>query len=137
MLFSLSILFSFLVCNSIPFDLIRLTWDHYQIFYIFLYYFVLSLPFLFAGLTVSFAITVASVEVNKIYFSDLFGAGVGAMLSVFIFLPNGDKGVILIISFVALLASFLFSIKQSLIFKGILLFFMLTEIMLFSASPSC
>ncbi|MEA2005015.1 MAG: hypothetical protein U9O50_01915 [Acidobacteriota bacterium] len=136
MLFSLSIIFSFLVCNAIPFDLIRLTWDHYQIFYIFLYYFVLSLPFLFAGLTVSFAITVASVEVNKIYFSDLSGAGVGAMLSVFIFLPNGDKGVILIISFVALLASFLFSIKQSSTFKGILLFFMLTEIMLFATSPS-
>ena len=90
LLFSLTIPLSFLLCNSLSFDFIKLSWDKNQIFLIFFYYFLLSLPFFFAGLTISFSITKASKLVNKIYFSDLLGAGSGALIAAFVFLLKGD-----------------------------------------------
>lgn len=135
LLYALSILLSFLLCNNIPFDFISLSWDKSQIYYLVLYYILLSIPFFFAGLTISFAITAFPAFVNKIYFSDLLGAGIGTLLSVFIFLPKGDKGVILIISLLTLGASYLFS-GRSFLFKSLLLFLMAVLVGLFLYAPS-
>ena len=136
LLFSLSILLSFLLCNSLPFDFVKLSWDKGQIYLVLLYYVFLCLPFFFAGLTISFAITTKAPFVNKIYLSDLLGAGVGTLLPAFIFLPKGDRGVMVSISFLALAASFLFSRERSLFFKSLLLFFIIVEVGLFISSPS-
>jgi len=136
LLFSLSTLLSFFLCNTIPFDFQKLSWDHSQIFFIFLFYLLLSLPFLFAGLTVSFAISKLTSEVNKIYFADLLGAGTGTLLTLFIFLPKGDSGVIPIISSLALLASLLFSSRRSFLFKLFLICLLAGEAVLFLLSPS-
>jgi len=119
-LFSLSILSSYLICNAIPFDLIKLSWDNTQIFYILLYYVVLSLPFFFAGVILSFAISRAASMVTTLYFFDLIGAGTGTVLAIFIFLPKGDKGVFLILSFLVLIAAWLFSPKKSTGFKPLI-----------------
>ncbi len=136
LLLSLSILSSFFLCNSIPFDFIKISWDKDQIFFVFLFYFLLCLPFFFSGLTISFAIASSATLVNKIYFSDLFGAGVGTLFAAIIFLPKGDKGVIVIISLLALLASYLFSLKRSFLFKSILILFIGAEAILLIISPS-
>jgi len=136
LLFSLTIPSSFLLCNAIPFDFIRLSWDKNQIFLIFLYYLLLSLPFFFAGLTISFAVARASNLVNKIYFSDLLGAGTGTLIAAFVFLPKGDKGVIIFISFLALLSSFLFSTRRSFSFKILLISLLVIEAGVFFFSPS-
>jgi len=136
LLFSLTIPLSFLLCNSIPFDFIKISWDKNQIFFIFFYYFLLSLPFFFAGLTISFAITKASKLVNKIYFFDLLGAGSGTLIAAFVFLLKGDRGVIIFISFLALLSSFLFSIRRSISFKILLVCLLIIEAGAFFASPS-
>ena len=135
-LFSLTIILSFFLCNVIPFDFIKLSWDKNQIVFIFLYYLLLSIPFFFAGLTISFAISSTPRAVNKIYFSDLIGAGTGSLAVLVIFLPKGDRGVILMISFLALLSSLLFSLKRPLFFKLILTFLMAAEIILFLWAPS-
>lgn len=136
LLFSLSIILSFLICNSLPFDLIKLSWDKNQIFFIFFYYFFLSLPFFFAGLTISFAITKKAAFINKIYFSDLSGAGIGTLVAAFVFLPKGDRGVIIFISFLALLASFLFCGKRFPLFKLLIICLIGSEVGLFLYSPS-
>jgi len=135
-IYSLTILLSFLVCNSIPFDFITISWDKNQIFFIFLYYFLLSVPFFFAGLTISFAISRVASLVNKIYFADLIGAGTGTLLVLFVFLIKGDRGVIIFISFLALFASLLFSRGRQFTFKILLLFLMAAQIGLFLHSPS-
>lgn len=135
-LFSLSLFLSFLICNAISFDFIKLSWERNHIFLILLFYFLLSLPFFFAGLTISFAITRAANIINKVYFSDLFGAGIGTLLTIFVFLPFGDRGVILSISFLALTASFLFSFKRPPLFKLILILIMSTNVFLYFYSPS-
>ena len=135
-LFSLSILSSYLICNAIPFDLIKLSWDNTQIFYILLYYVVLSLPFFFAGVILSFAISRAASMVTTLYFFDLIGAGTGTVLAIFIFLPKGDKGVFLILSFLVLIAAWLFSPKKSTGFKPLIFVLLAAEIVLFIAGPS-
>jgi hypothetical protein len=48
-LFSFSALVAYLASNYIPFDLARIAWDRWQIFYIFLYYLVFSIPFFSRG----------------------------------------------------------------------------------------
>ncbi len=136
LLYSFFILASFLICNSLPFDLIRLSWDKNQIFFILVYYFILSLPFFFAGLTISFAITKLARAVNKIYFADLIGAGTGSILAAFIFLPKGEKGVMVFIAFLALLASFLLSLKASTLLRLSLIILLTAEAALFIFSPS-
>ncbi len=136
LLFSLTILASFFLCNLLPFDFIKLSWDKGQITLIFLYYFLLSIPFFFAGLTISFAISSASSLVNKIYFSDLLGAGTGTLFVLVVFLPRGDRGVILFVSFLALLSSLLFSTGRSNRFKSLLACLMAGEIALFLLAPS-
>jgi hypothetical protein len=134
--YSLTILLSFLLCNFVPFDFVRISWDKNQIFFVFLYYFLLCIPFFFAGLTISFAISRVPNLVNRIYFSDLFGAGAGTLIALFVFLPKGDKGVIIFCSFLALFSSLLFSWKQRFTFRFLVLCVMAAEIVLFLSSPS-
>ncbi|MFP4081799.1 MAG: hypothetical protein ACLFVG_03465 [Candidatus Aminicenantes bacterium] len=136
LLFSMTILLSFLGCNAVPFDFINLAWNKDQIYLVLLYYFLLSVPFFFAGLTISFAIARLPVFVNKIYFSDLLGAGMGTLLSLFVFLPQGDRGVMILISLLALGASFLFSMNRSLIFRLSVFALAAAEAGLFICSPS-
>ncbi len=135
-IYSLTILLSFLLCNSVPFDFISISWDKNQIFFVFLYYFLLCVPFFFAGLTISFAVSRVPRLVNRIYFSDLFGAGAGTLIALFVFLLKGDRGVIIFCSFLALFSSFLFSWRRRFTFRFLLLCFMSAEIVLFLSSPS-
>ncbi len=135
-IYSLTILLSFLLCNSVPFDFISISWDKNQIFFIFMFYFLLCVPFFFAGLTISFAISRVPKLVNRIYFSDLFGAGTGTLIALFVFLLKGDRGVIIFCSFLALFSSFLFSWRRRFTFRFLLLCLMSVEIVLFLSSPS-
>jgi len=122
--------------NAIPFDFFRLAWEIHQIFYIILYYFLLSIPFFFAGLTLSYAIANAPQLVNKIYFFDLLGAGGGTLLAVVIFFPKGDQGVILIIILFALIATISFSARRHMLFKSALICLGVASIALLLASPT-
>lgn len=135
-LFALAILLCFLAANSIPFDFARLAWDKNQAFFILLYDLVLSLPFFFAGLTISFVTARFSQVIHKIYFSDLLGAGTGSFIAVLIFLPGGEKGVFLIISLLALTASFLFCPQRWLPARAFLIFILIGEGVLLIASPT-
>lgn len=130
MFFSWSIIIIFMICRVIPFDPARIAWDSKQLFYIFLYSFLLSLPFFFSGLTLSIAITHAPPFINKIYFSDLTGAGLGA-LSVSVLFPSLEgSGMIIFATFMAAMASFFFSLKEK-IFNIFLRFIWIIIILLF------
>lgn len=134
--FACSVAFCFFLCNRIPFDLIQLAWSAQHVVLILLYYVLLSVPFFFAGLTIALAISHTPAQVNKIYFSDLIGAGCGIILAAFIFLPKGDSGVILIISLLAWVAAALFGRRQTLLYKISLGLLFIMGIALFMASPT-
>jgi hypothetical protein len=136
LLFSLFILLSFFLANSLPFDFFKLLWDKNQVFFIFFYYVLLSLPFFFAGLTISSALTRFQMQVNKIYFFDLLGAGIGAFLGGLIFLPKGEKGVFILISCLALLGSILFSPRRKWLWRFFLFSLLAAGGAVFLASPA-
>lgn len=136
LLFSLTVFLSFFICNLLPFDLNKMAWDSRQIIFLLFYYILLSIPFLFAGMTLAFAIARTPRLVTRIYFADLFGAGTGALCSILIFLPRGDRGVVLILSFSALIASFLFGFKRSILYKIAILCTAAAAVALFLYSPS-
>jgi predicted membrane-bound spermidine synthase len=135
-LFACSVLLSFLLANRLPFDFNKLLWDNSQVLMIALYYLTFSLPFFFAGLTISFAIARMASSVNTLYFSDLLGAGVGSLLAVFIFLPRGERGVFILISSLGLMAALLFCPRGARVFKGILLLSLAGELALLAGLPS-
>ncbi|MBS3818508.1 hypothetical protein KGY73_03275 [bacterium] len=133
--YSLTIFSSYLLCNHLSFDFTQISWNNNQIFFILIYYLLFSLPFFFAGTIISFAITTTTKAVNKIYFSDLIGSGIGTLGVLIIFLPKGDKGVILLISFLPLIAALLFSPRRSHAFRGLTGFLLVGGIVLFFQSP--
>jgi hypothetical protein len=120
-LFALSIPVSFLLSNSVPFDVYRIPWDRKQIFLIPAYYFCFGLPFFFAGATISCALTRLASLAHKIYFFDLLGAGAGSFFAALVFLPLGDKGVFGLISVLALTGCLLLSRARGPLFRGALL----------------
>jgi len=112
-LFALFIFLSYLICNTLSFDFIRLAWDTSRFFLIPVYFMVLSIPFLFSGLILSFAATREAERIDKIYFFDLLGAGSGTLLVLIVFLPKGDKAVIPILSLLGLSAALVFAAKKN------------------------
>jgi hypothetical protein len=94
-LFSVSALCAYLLSQWIPFDMARIPWDRWQIFYIFLYYLVFSIPFVFSGLTISSALARWSPLSGKLYFSDLTGATLGSLLILGLFGIFGGPGALL------------------------------------------
>ena len=106
--FSFTGLIAYLVSNHIPFDLARLSWDRWQIFYIFLYYLIFSVPFFFSGLAISSALARWSALSGKLYFSDLTGAALGCLLILTLFSIFGGAGTLLFACLLGALASAVF-----------------------------
>lgn len=136
LLFSLGSLFSLFIISKIPFDLYRITTDRYQLLYLVIYYLAIAIPFFFAGICISLAISKLPEKINKIYFCDLGGASIGCIS--FLVLANyiSLSHLLIIPPLFSFLASFLFSLKlkdkKSIIYiTGIFVF-----IILFSGAES-
>ena len=120
-LFSLSILLSYIAANQVRFDLVNLSWDPTQIVYILVTFIILSIPFFFSGLIISGTIRMMSDLVGKLYFADLGGAAVGCFLPSLLF-PLFSRGetVIVVFSLLGLLSSIVFYFSQHPLSSGIL-----------------
>jgi spermidine synthase len=108
-MFSACTLCGYLLSNLIPFDLARISWDRWQILYVFLYYLVFSIPFFFSGLAISSALARWSALSGKIYFFDLAGASAGCLLVLLLFGIFGGPGTLLFASLLGGLASIAFA----------------------------
>jgi len=136
LLFSSGSLLSIFVISKVPFDLYRITTDRYQLIYLGIYYLAIAMPFFFAGICISLAISKLPEKINKIYFCDLGGASIGCIS--FLILANyiSLSHLLIIPPLLSFLASFLFSLKlkdkRSIIYiAGIFVF-----IILFSGAES-
>ncbi len=111
LLFSLGSLFSIFIISKVPFDLYRIIMDKYQLLYLVAYYLTIAIPFFFAGICISLAISKLPEKVNRIYFCDLGGASLGCIS--FLVLANyiSMSNLLIIPPFLSFLASFLFSLK--------------------------
>jgi hypothetical protein len=111
LLLGVSIQAGYVLANLIPFDPHRLSWDRLQLFYIMLYYILLSAPFFFFGLVMSTSFSASSGKSGLLYGSDLLGAGAGAIFSLIIIGIAGPERAVFLISLAALSAAFIFSAR--------------------------
>ncbi|MBI3756209.1 MAG: hypothetical protein HY265_08625 [Deltaproteobacteria bacterium] len=104
-----AIIIAYLVSNHISFDPIKLSWDRKQILYVAVYYLFLGIPFFFSGLIILRAIEHLSEKAGRIYFFDLLGAAIGSLSILFILNVFDEKGSMMFISAIPLIAVFLLS----------------------------
>ena len=77
---SVMMVLCFAVAQRVPFNALEIIWDGRQLGYLSLLYLLFFLPFLFAACCIGLAFTCRPREVGQIYFFDLLGAGIGAVL---------------------------------------------------------
>ena len=132
LLFSLTIIISFLIINNVPFDPFRITWDNKQVLYLLIDYGVLSLPFFFSGLFIIFLISKITKKVGKLYFFSLFGSGVGALLTIILF-SSLKTNIIILSSLIAAIVAlfFCFGNKKNVVFVSALIIFLLLLLIFF------
>jgi hypothetical protein len=109
--FAIAVVVSYFSANQIPFDQQRISWDALQFIYLLLYYVFLALPPFFAGLILSLVYTRYSQNIGKLYFFDLFGAALGAVIVLKVNSMASGLGGVWTAALFGLLSSFLFSPK--------------------------
>lgn len=92
---SLAIIGAYLVFNHLPFDSFSVSWDWRQTGVLVLHYLILSMPFMFCGLIVSFLLNMLPKESGSVYAVNLAGSSVGCLLA--LSLPGwlGGDGLVL------------------------------------------
>lgn len=107
LLLGISISLSYLFSNQIPFDPVKLSWSSMQIFYICMYYIILSVPFFFTGLIVATVLASLSEKAGLFYSADLLGAGLGSLGVLFFMTIFKPDTTVFILSIFALAGAFI------------------------------
>lgn len=90
--FSLSVLFSYLAANFIPFDSYRIAWDPLQYLYLLAYFLAISLPFFWSGLLVGASLTAFPAHSSTLYAASLGGSAFGCLLPLVTMPAIGGEG---------------------------------------------
>ncbi len=107
LLLAVSMVLCLMLGQRVPFNALQVIWDPRQFLYLAVLYLLFMLPFFFAALCIGLAFAARERVVDRIYFSDLLGAGLGATLVVgllFVLLP---QRAVIVLSALALVGSFL------------------------------
>ncbi|MBK9331110.1 MAG: hypothetical protein IPM96_01600 [Ignavibacteria bacterium] len=112
LLYGVSVLFSFITMNKIPFDPFSLLTDSVQLIYLPIYYLLITLPFFFAGLVISVLLVRYKKEVSKLYFYDLIGAGLSCFIFIFLIPLTGGNGAIAVVAAMGFFAAMIFSYEM-------------------------
>ena len=111
--FGVSVIPVYLTSQWIPWDPVRIRWEAMQVGYLFLQYLVLAVPFFFAGWTLARVYRIRADKINRLYFSDLLGAGFGAAVSAVLPVWIGGEGIIPAVSLLGFLSSWCFARASS------------------------
>ncbi len=91
------------VVNLLPFDSYSIAWDRRQIALFVLYYLVLTMPFLCAGIGIGAALAVSSGRSHRVYAANLLGSAIGVLLAPATLALAGVPGAALASGLIALL----------------------------------
>ena len=103
-LFSMTMVVCFALGQRVPFNALEVVWNSRQFLYLGLIYLVFFVPFFFAAFCIGLAFTCRRMHISRIYFFDLFGAGLGAVLllgALFVFNPQDALVVLMTLPLVA------------------------------------
>jgi len=104
LLFSITMLVCFMLGQRIPFNALEVVWDRRQFFHLTIMYLIFFVPFFFAACCIGLALTCRQAHISRIYFFDLLGAGLGAVLiigTLFILAPQNALLVLLALAVIA------------------------------------
>ena len=132
--FAVTMVASFILGQRVPFNALEIVWNPRQFLYLATIYLVFFVPFFFAATCIGLAFTCARGLINRIYFVDLLGAGIGAMgvvLSLYFLVP---QDALKVLAGLALIAAALFGVEPPLRYRLMSLYALLLAA-LFVALP--
>ena len=106
--FALCAMVSFWVMNRIPLAPFNLLVDRRQWFFLPAYCVVVTVPFFFSGAAIGLLLSRRTDEVNRLYFFDLLGAGLGCTAIVLTMPAAGGSGSVMAACLLGLLAAVTF-----------------------------
>ncbi len=130
LLLGISISLSYLGASHIPFDPVKLSWSEVQLFYIGMYYMILSIPFFFTGLIIATTLASLSEKAGLFYGADLLGAGIGSVGVIFFMTVSLPDTIVFILSIFALTGAFIAGGKRLKIISLILILCILAVVSL-------
>ena len=111
LLFSVTIIVCFVLGQRIPFNALEIVWNQRQLFNLSLIYLVFFVPFFFAACCIGLLFTCRKSHISRIYFFDLLGAGLGAVLIIGVLFLVSPQYALIVLAVIALLASALVGIS--------------------------
>ena len=98
LIFSITMLACFMLGQAVPFNALEIVWDRRQFLNLSIIYLIFFVPFFFAACCIGLAFTCRREYISRIYFFDLLGAGLGAVLiigTLFVLAPQNALVVLL------------------------------------------
>ena len=112
LLFSVSMVACFILGQRVPFNALEIVWNPRQLINLSIVYLVFFVPFFFAACCIGLAFTCRKSYISRIYFFDLLGAGLGAMLIVGALFMLSPQQALIMLAVLALLASALVGVTS-------------------------
>ena len=107
LLFSVTMVVAFVLGQHVPFNALEIVWDTTQFLNLTLMYVVFLVPFFFAACCIGLAFTCRADAIHRIYFFDLFGAGLGAIAIIALLFVLQPQRALIVFAALPLLASVL------------------------------
>jgi hypothetical protein len=105
LLFSVAMVLCLVLGQRVPFNALEVIWDPVQLVYLAELYLLFMLPFLFAGGCIGLTFACRGERADRIYFSDLLGAGFGAALAIAVLFLLPPQQAVIVFAGLALAAS--------------------------------
>jgi hypothetical protein len=112
LLFSIAMVACLVLGQRVPFNALEVIWDPRQFINLSLLYLVFFVPFFFAACCIGLALTCRSAEISRLYFFDLTGAGVGALLLIGLLFVSYPQTALIVLVALALVASILAGVGE-------------------------
>jgi len=107
LLFSVAMIGCFVVAQRVPFNALEIVWNPGQFLNLSAVYLAFFVPFFFAACCIGLAFTCRSGAASRIYFFDLFGAGLGAVLVIALLFAVSPQTALVLLALLPLLGSVL------------------------------
>jgi len=132
--FAVTIVASYIAGQRVPFNALEIVWNPSQFLHLGTIYLVFFVPFFFAATCIGLAFTCTKALINRIYFFDLLGAGIGALgvvLALFVLWP---QDALRLLAGIALLAAALAALGRPMRYR-LAAGHLLAAVLLFIAVP--
>ncbi|MDH3480681.1 MAG: SAM-dependent methyltransferase [Gammaproteobacteria bacterium] len=113
LLFSITMVLCFALGQRVPFNALEMVWNSRQFAYLSLLYLLYFVPFFFAACCIGLAFTCRRRDISRIYFFDLLGAGLGAVLVIGLLFVLIPQNALLMLMTLPLIASLLMGIPST------------------------